>query len=63
MVFNEASQELEYDDMANTEVVAKAIAHNDLKNSMIGYVINESAEKVGARNINPSKSLFDDEDF
>ena len=63
MVFNEASQELEYDDMANTEVVAKAIAHNELKNSMIGYVINESAEKVGARNINPSKSLFDDEDF
>lgn len=63
MIYNEVSKELEYDDLANTEVVAKIIAHNNLKKAMIGYIINESSEKVGARNVNSSSVLTNDKDL
>jgi hypothetical protein len=58
MSINPKTKQLEYSD-ANIEVVAKIICNEKLKDKFTGYVINKSACKVGARNINTT-SIFTD---
>jgi hypothetical protein len=58
MSVNPKTKQLEYSD-ANIEVVAKIICNENLKDKFTGYVINKSACKVGARNINTT-SIFTD---
>lgn len=44
----------------NIEIVANTIVEHELKNQFIGYLVNKSAIKSGAGNINPSSSFKDD---
>lgn len=59
---NKQTGELEYSDV-NVFVVSKIICNDSLKNYMISYVVNQSAYKDGVRNINPTKSLSNNEPF
>lgn len=62
MSFNPKTKSLEYSD-ANIEIVAKLICNENYKNDFVGYVVNKSACKVGARNINPTSIFTDDRDL
>lgn len=47
----------------NINIVNNIICECDLKDYMIAYVVNKSAIKVGAQNINSSNTWSDDNDF
>ena len=50
---------LEYCD-ANIDIVSTIIGDYNLKDKMIGYVVNKSAIKVGAGNVNSDQSFYDE---
>lgn len=52
MKLNSSNSTLEWSD-ANITTAANIICHNGLKDKMVGYLVNTTAIKVGARNINP----------
>jgi len=47
---------------SNIDVVFDAIVQEDLRDKMIGYLVNKSAVKVGSTNLNESSKFFNDYD-
>lgn len=56
MNMNHRFNSLEYTEM-NHEILANIICVNDLKDKFIGYVVNDSAYKVGVNNSNPETTF------
>lgn len=61
MNLDRSSGILEYTEM-NHEILANIICVNKLKDKFIGYVVNESAYKVGMNNVNP-ETAFENRDY
>lgn len=57
--FNSDNNALEYSER-NNEIISYIICKNNIKNQFIGYLVNKSAFKVGAANINSVNSWTDD---
>lgn len=60
MELNSLTNNLQYSEK-NLDYVNKIICDNNLKDNMIGWLVNKSAMKVGTSNLNPSSSWFNDE--
>ncbi len=57
MEFDNKTKQLEYGN-ANNTLLADIVCYEELKDKMVSYVVNKSAIKVGARNINSGETLF-----
>ena len=51
--FNEDTRKLEYSE-ANIDMLTKIVCDNDMKEDFLSYIVNMSANKVGASNVMPS---------
>ena len=59
MELNSLTNDLQYSEK-NLDYVNQIICDNNLKDNMIGWLVNKSAIKVGASNMNTKDSWFDD---
>lgn len=57
--FDEDSRTLQYTEK-NQDIVTKIICDSNNKENFIGWVVNKSAIKVGATNVNPESSWYND---
>jgi hypothetical protein len=58
MELNPLTNNLQYSEK-NLDYVNKIICDYNLKDNMIGWLVNKSAIKVGTSNLNPKASWFD----
>lgn len=59
MELNPLTQDLQYSEK-NLDYTNKIICDYNLKDNMIGWLVNKSAIKVGTSNLNPSSTWFND---
>lgn len=62
MTYNELTKNLQYTE-SNLDLTTKLVCDEDLKDYMIGWLVNKSAIKVGAMNVNEMESWDDDSDL
>ena len=61
MEYSKEAKQLQWSN-ANNEILATIVCNESLKDKMVSYVVNKSAIKVGARNINDGKTLYSNND-